>query len=62
MNVPEILTLPAFDETLVHKRWTMYFYLTTNRLSAALPVLHDHDLEHFVEYVQVIEENITTLT
>ena len=40
----------------------MDFYLTTNRLSPALPVLHDDDLEHCVEYVLVIEEKRTTLT
>ena len=61
-KVRELVTLPAFDETLVHKRWTMDFYLTTNRLSPALPVLHDDDLEHCVEYVPVIEEKRTTLT
>ena len=61
-KVRELVTLPAFDETLVHKRWTMDLYLTTNRLSPALPVLHDDDLEHCVEYVPVIEEKRTTLT
>ena len=49
LKVRELLTLPAFDETLVHKRWTMDFYITTNRLSPVLPVLRDHDVEHFVE-------------
>ncbi|PFX12216.1 Zinc finger SWIM domain-containing protein 1 [Stylophora pistillata] len=52
----------AFDESLVHKRWKMDFYFTTNRLSPALPILLDHKPEHHVEYVPVHEEERCTLT
>lgn len=61
-KVRELVRLPAFDETLGQKRWGMDFYLTTNRLSLAVPILHDHDLEHCVEYVSSHTENKTTLT
>ena len=61
-KVRELVSLPAFDETLVHKRWTMDFYLTTDRLRPALPILHDHDHEHCVDYVPIHEEKRTTLT
>lgn len=61
-KVRELVALPAFDESLLHKRWTMDFYFTTNRLSPALPILLDHEPEHCVEYVPVHEEERSTLT
>ena len=61
-KVREVLNLPAFDEALGHKRWTMDFYLTTNRLSPDIPTLHDQDAEHCIEYVSTLAENQTTLT
>ena len=61
-KVRKVVNLPAFDKTLGHKRWTMDFYLNTNRLSPDIPILHDHDAEHCVEYVATHAENKTTLT
>jgi len=61
-KVREVVSLPAFDETLGHKRWKMDFYTTTSRLSPGIPILHDHDVEHCVEYVSTLAENKTTLT
>lgn len=40
----------------------MDFYTTTNRLSPEIPIFHDHDVEHCVEYVSPLAENKTTLT
>ena len=65
-KVCEVVNLPAWIprkyETLGHKGWKMDFYTTTNRLSPEIPILHDHVVEHCVEYVSTLAENKTTLT
>ena len=57
-----LVALPAFDESLVHKRWTMDFYFTTNSLNPALSIPLDHKVDRCVEYVPVHEEERSTLT
>ena len=58
-KVRELVGLSAFDEALVHKRWTMDFYLSTNRLNS-LPISHGQDEDHSVECI-TIEENKTNV-
>ena len=61
LKARKILSLPLFDESLVHKRWTMNYYQTETRLRLIAPLQSDYAIGETVTAV-ARESKPTTMT